>query len=129
MLRQQIAGIHCILCSSFIVYSGNIFLRYSIFFLSSFLLKNINEELRIATEAYLETDEALQVDEEQGIIHLSSLLKWYSSDFGKTVDDVLQWVLQNVIHPEKKAALKRIVGTKQYKVRYIPYDWGSNSHE
>lgn len=95
--------------------------------IKTFSSKNINEELRIATEAYLESDEALQVDEDQGIIRLSSLLKWYSSDFGETLDEVLQWVLQNVAHPKKKAALQNVVGVKKYKVRYITYDWGSNS--
>ena len=77
----------------------------------------------------METDEALQVDEDQSIIHLSSLLKWYSSDFGVTLDDVLQWVLQNVVQPKKKAALQSVVDTKKYKVTYITYDWGSNSHD
>lgn len=95
--------------------------------IKTFSSKNINEELRIATEAYLESDEALQVDEDQGIVRLSSLLKWYSSDFGETLDEVLQWVLQNVAHPKKKAALQNVVGVKKYKVRYITYDWGSNS--
>ncbi|KAG0714129.1 hypothetical protein GWK47_014715 [Chionoecetes opilio] len=97
--------------------------------IKTFSGKNINEELRIATEAYLETDEALLLDENQGVIHLSSLLKWYSSDFGDTVDDVVQWVLHNVVQPKKKATLQNILDTKKYKVRYIPYDWGSNSHE
>ncbi|XP_045104808.1 uncharacterized protein LOC123500167 isoform X2 [Portunus trituberculatus] len=95
--------------------------------IKTFSSSNVNEELRIATEAYLESDEALQVDEDQGIIRLSSLLKWYSSDFGETLDEVLQWVLQNVAYPKKKAALQSVVDVKKYKVRYITYDWGSNS--
>lgn len=75
----------------------------------------------------MESDEALQVDEDQGIIRLSSLLKWYSSDFGETLDEVLQWVLHNVAHLKKKTALQSILDVKKYKVRYITYDWGSNS--
>ncbi|XP_063865444.1 uncharacterized protein LOC135103337 isoform X2 [Scylla paramamosain] len=95
--------------------------------IKTFSSKNINEELRIATEAYLESDEALQVDEDQSIIRLSSLLKWYSSDFGESLDEVLQWVLQNAAHPKKKVALQSVINVKKYKVRYITYDWGSNS--
>lgn len=62
-------------------------------------------------------------------MHLSSLLKWYSSDFGDTTDDVLRWVLKNVAHPEKKAALQSVIDTQKYKVKYIVYDWASNSKD
>lgn len=85
--------------------------------------------MQVATEAYLETDEALQIEEDQGIIHLSSLLKWYSSDFGNTTDDVLRWVLKHVVHPEKKTALQGVMDKEKYKVKYIDYDWGSNSQD
>lgn len=97
--------------------------------IKTFSSKNINAELQLATEAYLETDEALQIEEDRGIIHLSSLLKWYSSDFGDTTDDVLRWVLKNVVQPEKKAALQSVMDTEKYKVKYIVYDWGSNSQD
>ncbi|MPC37015.1 hypothetical protein E2C01_030488 [Portunus trituberculatus] len=98
--------------------------------IKTFSSSNVNEELRIATEAYLESDEALQVDEDQGIIRLSSLLKWYSSDFGETLDEVLQWVLQNVAYPKKKAALQSVVDVKKYKdppTRRCLWDFASAS--
>ncbi|XP_063603013.1 uncharacterized protein LOC134778987 [Penaeus indicus] len=91
--------------------------------------KNINDELRIATEAYLETDEALKVEEDRGVVHLSSLLRWYSSDFGDTAEDILNWVHRNVAFPEKKEALQRVIESKKWKVQYIPYEWGTNEND
>lgn len=97
--------------------------------IKTFSAQNINDELRAATDAYLETDEALKIDEDNGIIYLSSLLRWYASDFGDTTEDVLRWVLRNVAFPTKKEALEKVLESKKWKVRYITYNWSSNSSE
>lgn len=91
--------------------------------------QNINDELRIATEAYLETDEALIVEEDRGVVHLSSLLRWYASDFGDTTEDILNWVHRNAAFPEKKEALQRVIESKKWKVQNIPYEWGTNEND
>lgn len=97
--------------------------------IKTFSAENINEELQVATQAYLETDEALWVDEEHSIVHLSSLLRWYSSDFGDNTEDVLMWVFRNVAVPKKKEALGKVINSKKYKVTYISYDWSTNASE
>ena len=83
----------------------------------------------MATEAYLETDEALKVDVENSTIYLSSLLRWYASDFGDTMEGILRWVLCNVKFPEKKEELATVLDSGKWKVRYISYDWTSNEGE
>ncbi|XP_068237887.1 uncharacterized protein [Palaemon carinicauda] len=97
--------------------------------IKTYSAENINDELRVATEAYLETDEALKIDMENGVIHLSSLLRWYASDFGDSTEDILQWVLRNVTFADKKEELENILESKKWKVRYITYDWSSNEKE
>ncbi|XP_071528383.1 uncharacterized protein [Panulirus ornatus] len=97
--------------------------------IKTYSAENINKELRVATEAFLETDEALQIDEDQAVVHLSSLLRWYSSDFGDTSEGVLQWVLQNVAFPEKKEALMKVINSRKWKLNYISYDWSTNANE
>ncbi|XP_042224719.1 uncharacterized protein LOC121868311 [Homarus americanus] len=97
--------------------------------IKTFSAENINEELRVATEAYLETDEGLQIDEARGVVQLSSLLRWYSSDFGNTTEDVLRWVHRNVTFPEKKEALERVMESNKWKVNYISYNWNSNASD
>lgn len=97
--------------------------------IKTFGAENIDSELQVATEAYLELDEALKVDEEAKIVHLSSLLKWYSSDFGNNAEEILRWVLENVTYEEKKEALRRLIDDGSWKIQYLPYDWGHNGSD
>jgi len=97
--------------------------------IKTFSAQNIDSELQTATEAYLELDEALKVDEEAHVIHLSSLLKWYSSDFGDNAQEIVRWVLQNVTYEDKKAALGRLLEEGSWTVQYLPYDWGHNGSD
>ena len=50
-------------------------------------------------------------------------------DFGKSMKEVLSWILEHVTLEEKKTALKELIIKNQYKVSYTPYDWGHNSKE
>ncbi|XP_066964529.1 uncharacterized protein [Macrobrachium rosenbergii] len=97
--------------------------------IKTYSAENINDELRVATESYLETDEALKIDVENGIVYLSSLLRWYASDFGDSAEDILRWVSRNVAFAEKKEGLEKILESKKWKVRYVTYDWASNEKE
>ena len=50
--------------------------------------QNIYVELRIAGEAFLESDDALKVDVTSNTIHLSQIFQWYRKDFGQTDAEV-----------------------------------------
>lgn len=82
----------------------------------------------MATESYLEGDEALRVENDGGRsqIYLSSLLRWYSHDFGDNQEEVLKWTARNAGRGEKAKALQEALETGKWKVSYLPYDWGSN---
>ena len=51
-------------------------------------LQNVNKELALAAESFLESDEALRVDKEKNTIHLSMIFKWYGVDFGANQQEV-----------------------------------------
>ena len=48
------------------------------------------EQLRLAAEAFLEADEALQVDVAKKEVKLSAIFKWYREDFGANNQEV--WI-------------------------------------
>ena len=96
-----------------------------------------------ATEAYLESEEdAVRVSspettgEKVPTIHLSMLFKWYAEDFGSNKKEILEWIHQNMAGDDTELSLKqqiaKMIGEKDvesidYKIKYIPYDWGNNA--
>ena len=96
-----------------------------------------------ATEAYLESEEdAVRVSspettgEKVPTIHLSMLFKWYAEDFGSNKKEILEWIHQNMAGDDtevsRKQQIAKIIGEKDdesidYKIKYIPYDWGNNA--
>ncbi len=101
--------------------------------IKTFTSGNIDSELKSATESYLENDDAIVVDLEKNVVHLSMLFNWYQSDFGTDKGQVLTWILENMDDTnEKKAQLKELLEKcplKDVKVKNITYDWGHNDQE
>ena len=89
----------------------------------------IESQLDLATESYLENDDAVKIDVENTVVHLSMLFKWYQRDFGKDSDEVLKWIYDRLNDEDKKKGLGEIVQSEAYKIEYIPYDWGNNKKE
>ncbi|KAK3876584.1 hypothetical protein Pcinc_018647 [Petrolisthes cinctipes] len=83
----------------------------------TFSAENINEELQLATNSYLEGDDALKVesDGDRSHIHLSSLLRWYRHDFGDNQEEVLRWTARNAGRGEKAKALQEALETGKWK--------------
>ncbi|XP_037089128.1 uncharacterized protein LOC119109561 [Pollicipes pollicipes] len=94
--------------------------------IKTFSAKNIESELDLAAAAYLETDDGVCVEPAKAQVHLSTLLKWYRSDFGDTDEQVLRWVLKH-LSGDKAARLEQLLQAGGYKVIYIPYDWTNNA--
>ena len=100
-----------------------------------------------ATEAYLESEEdAIRIampetsGEKLPIIYLSMLFKWYAEDFGSNKTEILEWICQNMAEESptedkelsRKNQIQKITGGNNsdpldYKLKYIPYDWGNNA--
>ena len=90
---------------------------------------DINNQLDVATAAFLENDDALLVTEDRSEVKLSQLFQWYRVDFGEDDSQVLRWILAHVTEPTKKNDLEELLAKNQYKVSYTPYDWGHNDKE
>lgn len=50
----------------------------------------------LATASYLESTDAVDVNTEDGIVLLSKLFQWYSSDFGETTNEKVKWIKKRV---------------------------------
>lgn len=90
-------------------------------------LWQIDKQLDVATESYLENDDAVRVNVEESTVYLSMLFKWYHKDFGKDKDEILKWIYDRITtDDEKKKQLGEVIQSTECKVDYIPYDWGNN---
>ena len=66
---------------------------------------------------------------ERGIVSVTQLVKWYADDFGATEHERLAWINQHLTG-EKSAALSQLLAAnRDYKIVYLPYDWGNNNKE
>ena len=99
--------------------------------IKTFTAANVDDELKLATEAYLENDDAIVIDKSS--IHLSMLFKWYHSDFGSNKGDILQWIYDRMASKDKLEQMdeifQRMGGKDNVKVKYITYDWGNNEKD
>ena len=79
----------------------------------------VRQELEIATQAFLEMDENMQVEGQ--VLRLSKIFSWYKSDFG----DVKDFVLANGRAGEPKLEMLR-GANRIRKVEFLFYDWATN---
>lgn len=89
----------------------------------------IRTQLDVATGAFLENDDALWINEDRTEVRLTQLFQWYQVDFGTSMPEVLNWIMEHVTLEDKKTALRELLTKNQYKVSFTPYDWGHNSKD
>ncbi|XP_062287604.1 uncharacterized protein zgc:152951 isoform X1 [Scomber scombrus] len=89
--------------------------------------QDIDSQLRIAAEAFLENDDGCVVDSGKKEVRLSQIFKWYKADFGGTDEKLLSWVLEHMGDSPKKTSLQGILSAGKTKVSFLPYDWSTNS--
>lgn len=91
----------------------------------------LDDQLNAETLEFLTDDRNVRIDHENKTIWLSSIFKWYASDFEdpagqaqKSKDSPLVAYLLNHLPPGKADDLKAVAN--QYAIKFIPYDWGLN---
>lgn len=89
-------------------------------------LWQLEKELDLATESFLENDDAVHIDIEESVIRLSMLFKWYHDDFGRDRDEMIKWIYDHMGNEDKKKMLAELIQSTYFTVKYIPYDWGHN---
>ncbi|XP_035664676.1 uncharacterized protein LOC118408141 [Branchiostoma floridae] len=88
--------------------------------------EDIDTQLDMATDAYLEGHDGCQVDVENKVVTLSRIFKWYKEDFGASKSQVLQWIYNHMGHGEKRQLLGDLLEEGTCQVTYMKYDWASN---
>ena len=88
-------------------------------------LQDIDAELRLAAESFLESDEALAIDVTAKQVQLSMIFKWYREDFGSNQQQVLEFLYNHMGEGKKKQDLKEV--KQKAKVTYMTYNWGINN--
>lgn len=89
----------------------------------------VQSQLNLAANAYLENDDALIVDVENNSVQLSKLFQWYEVDFGTSKEEVLEWIRDHLAEPDKKKQVEEVLTKGDFTVSYLHYDWGNNSKE
>ncbi|CAM8881490.1 unnamed protein product [Rhodiola kirilowii] len=85
---------------------------------------NIDKELMEAARNFVETG-GLVLDLNNKVASVSSILNWFSVDFGKNESEVLKHVA-NYLDPPESEAMLELLANNQLKVTYQAYDWGLN---
>ena len=92
---------------------------------------NLNLQLDAETRKFVAESRNVRIDHKTQTIWLSSIFKWYKSDFkdGRTIAapkdlPFLLAYIANYLPPAKARKLKDAAAT--HTTRFIPYDWGLN---
>ncbi|XP_070554538.1 uncharacterized protein [Ptychodera flava] len=88
---------------------------------------DIDNQLRLAGQAFLESEDGCQVNLSSREVKLSKIFKWYREDFGSNKHEVLQWLCDLMTDSQKKSDLAELLSGKNYRLSYLPYDWAVNS--
>jgi hypothetical protein len=81
----------------------------------------LNEQLNLATRNFMDTN--INVEPAGNKLSLSSIFRWYKSDFGGR-EEVLSFLLDYLPSDSRSAWLK--THQKSVTFKYQPYDWGLN---
>ena len=88
----------------------------------AYLPEKLNSQLDVATRSYLATD--VQIVPEEDALYLSSIFKWFRTDFGGR-NGIIEFVLSYLSDEAEVVWLSQERG--RVSLRHKPYDWSLNS--
>ncbi|MDP7020189.1 MAG: DUF547 domain-containing protein [Pirellulaceae bacterium] len=83
---------------------------------------NIDRLLASNTRAFFAKSSNFRYDARGGRFHLSSIMRWFATDFGADSAAQLRWISQHVSDP----AAGRAAAAGRGSIAYLSYDWGLN---
>ena len=87
----------------------------------------LDTSLNDVTEAFLNDPSNFDITADG--VTMSMILKWYSADFGRTTQDVLQWCVR-FQNPTRRAQLEALLAaSSKPAVSYFEYNWDANGTE
>ncbi|XP_074642109.1 uncharacterized protein LOC141899601 [Tubulanus polymorphus] len=95
--------------------------------IKTYSTQDVDNELQLATEAFLEGDEGVSIDISKSKVNLSKIFNWYKIDFGQNDEEMLEWICFHMSTGDKKLQLQELINKKNYKISYLHYDWSLNS--
>ena len=84
--------------------------------------ENLDAELEAAATIFIRSPSGAWIEEDKGVIHLSSIFKWYREDFERASGTVLNFVKKYMQDQDREL----IEGNPNLEIKYQPYDWGLN---
>lgn len=84
---------------------------------------SLDQQLDAAARNYLSQEKGMQIDQDSGLVMLSSIFDWFGSDFGK--DNVEKLDALSKYLPETEAEYLR-KNAATITVKYMQYDWSLN---
>lgn len=95
--------------------------------INKFKPESIDEELRIVSESFQESDENVLVDDINHVLTLSMIYKWYMDDFSSSKSQLAQFIIR-FLRGKKKQILQTMIDSKiPIKVKFFNYDWNTNA--
>jgi len=88
----------------------------------SYSHEKLDSQLDLATRSYLAAD--VEIAPEDNALHLSSIFKWFATDFGGR-DGIIDFVLAHLSDGAELLWLSK--ERNRVSLRYKPYDWSLNS--
>ncbi|MBD3406128.1 MAG: DUF547 domain-containing protein [Candidatus Lokiarchaeota archaeon] len=85
--------------------------------------ENLDDELDQATELYLKSSKGLKLDQEECILFLSMIFKWYEDDFKQNGESMIDFIMQ-YIDEDKQRFIQE--NREEIEIKYIDYDWSLN---
>lgn len=83
----------------------------------------VDDELAAATRDYLAA--TVTTDDRLGVVWLPAAFKWYASDFGRHIGDILAFVAHHLPREDPRAMEIREQG-EALEIQYLDYDWTLN---
>jgi hypothetical protein len=81
----------------------------------------VHDELELAAKNFINSSEVIVIPEEKRML-ISSIFKWYMSDFGGA-SGVMDFIRKYIVDDDKRAFLETATGIK---IDYLYYDWNLN---
>lgn len=90
----------------------------------AYMAERLEEQLAAQTQYVHSHDRWFRFDEASGVLHLTSLYKWYGGDFKQVAGSVLKFAAAY-----SPALRKAIDANREPRIEWLEYDWSLNSKE
>jgi len=92
-----------------------------------FTTEAIDEELRIVSMAFCQSDENVKFDSTQGKLYLNQIFNWYGIDFGRTPNEIALTIVKWLRGTKKSALETYLKDGRRLKLEFLTYDWTSDA--